>query len=897
MSNSIIQQQIEASEYFQKALTRNLIKIQSNQITYNINQEKKYNLQHPEEWIRANTIVFLVLECGYPPNRIRTEVRVPRRTPSDLADIVLYCDDECKSPYLVVECKSAGQTQRERDQGIEQLFGNTNSLGAPLALYEEYVESIFFDVKNFAPGERKANIKGKKNVIPKQYGKTPQYAYIAGPGNNDIKPVQHKVLETRIRRAHSIIWAGGKRDPLMAFDEWSKLLFAKVEDERTTPNGSPRRFQIGTSETTTTVANRVHELFEKACKTDRTIFLGNAQINLPDKKIFDVVNTLQDISIVDTSIDSVGAAFEGFFGSVFRGDLGQYFTMRQLARFTVAMLNISHNDYVIDLSSGSGGFLLEVLLQVWYQIDEQFSGRPELERLKNDYALYKVFGIEIHEILSRICKINLLLHHDGHTNIEGNKSCLDNVFTKDRLNPWKDRFNFVVGNPPFGDNVQDGDEDLLGSSTLEQFNIASGKKSVPSEHVILERAVEMLEPGGRLGLILPDGLFNNQGEISNCPFVRQFLAKNGRFNAIVSLPDFAFRKSGAQNKTSILFFSKYTNEDRIIFESAFKDKENISESEKIAEGLRALNYWVFLGEANHIGYTPTGAITNYNDLYDGEEGGRIHKIQNNTILGEWRKFCMSPEQYKLHKEPDCIAIKAIDMWNAHKSNRLDPKYHLFKCIDPKAMPEGWVREKIKNVMKRREELAQPEKNPEIIVKVLTVAQTGELRFRSAGKGNNPPEWLGMYFENIPSKWYVAHKGDVVFSSIDLWKGCIAVVDEEFDGGLVTKEFPIYEITDERLDPEFLSCLLRSRFYQRAFRAITTGHSNRRRTQEEDFENLEIAFPSDRKIQSKLIENIILFRKYQKENNSNAKSAINEFNQIVDDRKNEEYVIDDEIDDE
>jgi type I restriction enzyme M protein len=131
---------------------------------------------------------------------------------------------------------------------------------------------------------------------------------------------------------------------------------------------------------------------------------------------------------------------------------------------------------------------------------------------------------------------------------------------------------------------------------------------------------------------------------------------------------------------------------------------------------------------------------------------------------------------------------------------------------------------------------------------MTIGQNGEIRQREAGKGRNPPEWLGMYFEDSPSQWFRAKSGDVVFSSIDLWKGCISVVPDEFDGALVTKEFPIYEVTDKRLDPEFVSCLLRSRYYQRAFRAITTGHSNRRRTQSEDFEALEICFPATREEQ-------------------------------------------------
>ena len=75
------------------------------------------------------------------------------------------------------------------------------------------------------------------------------------------------------------------------------------------------------------------------------------------------------------------------------------------------------------------------------------------ERVKTDFALGHVFGIEIHEILARICKINLLLHHDGHTNIEADRSCLDDTFLNPRLNNPDARFSKIVGNPPFGDQV------------------------------------------------------------------------------------------------------------------------------------------------------------------------------------------------------------------------------------------------------------------------------------------------------------------------------------------------------------------------------------------------------------------------------------------------------------
>jgi type I restriction enzyme M protein len=190
-------------------------------------------------------------------------------------------------------------------------------------------------------------------------------------------------------------------------------------------------------------------------------------------------------------------------------------------------------------------------------------------------------------------------------------------------------------------------------------------------------------------------------------------------------------------------------------------------------------------------------------------------------------------------------------------------------------------------MHRREEIVRPETEPDLQVTVMTISQTGEIRPREAGKGRNPPEWMGMYFEDSPSTWFRAHTGDVVFSSIDLWKGCVAVVSAEMDGALVTKEFPVYEITDPELDPEFLSILLRSRYYQRAFRAITTGHSNRRRTQVDDFENLEIAYPPTQVAQQDLIGDILTARVEHRSAAERLRQEMLRFSNVIDGRGDEE----------
>ena len=280
-----------------------------------------------------------------------------------------------------------------------------------------------------------------------------------------------------------------------------------------------------------------------------------------------------------------------------------------------------------------------------------------------------------------------------------------------------------------------------------------------------------------------------------------------------------------------------------------------TEDQAILEGHRVEDHRVFLAEAEEVGYSGTGIQIGANDLYGCKLGtSHVDPDQRGTILAEYREFMRSPAQYRGRvKKPRTTGSRLVRLIASHPSGRLDPKYHIFKAQESRFVPPGWITQRIGDAMARRLERARPERTPNDRVVVLTISQTGELREREAGKGKSPPDWLGMYFEDSSSQWYVAHTGDVVFSSIDLWKGCIAVVPPSLDGALVTREFPIYRVTDDRLAPEFLSALLRSRHYQRAFRAITTGHSNRRRTQAEDFENLRISFPAKRAEQNRLIE--------------------------------------------
>lgn len=727
------------SELSKTAIMRGLFSLDGTQIKYSFRRTKSYQISDPEEKVRADTIAFLVLSKGYDSRKIDTEVEGSH---NDFADIVLYEDDRCTKPWLVVENKKEAATPAEKAEGEAQAFANGIALGAKYTMKDYGDESCVWQLEGFGARERRRNKLGDRELLPRNYSQDMVYPLHAGT-EMDIKPASAFDISIAIRRAHSIIWAGGKRDPL--------------------------------------------------------------------------------------------SAFEDFFGSVFRGSLGQYFTMRQIARFTVGMLNPTSEDYVLDPTCGSGGFLLETLLQVWNDTDAGFAGQGNLARIKSDFAAQNVYGIEIHPTLARICKISLLLHHDGHTNIEADKSCLSPNLSKPRLQ--KDRqFDLIVGNPPFGTKVADGDEDQLDGASLDDYVLGRGKHSIQSEQIILEKSVSWLKPGGRLGMVLPDGVLNNSGPQSNCPALREWLFKSGRILSVISLPDFAFRRSGATNKTSILIFEKFSD-----LESARLNNRLEACEGDIAAALAdsGLDYNIFFGEASHIGYTPSGRPDSRNDLYVANENGYLSNDQTGSILGEWNVW----EENGAVSDPRCVVERASSVWKSHSSHRVDPKYHVYMAHKGDYVPQGWSSAPMMSLVKRMRRNVDFGEDPMKEYKVLTLSQTGVARLREPGVGNNPPEWRGMYFYDSSSDWFEVRTSDIVYSGIDLWKGVVCFVTEEFDHALVTQEYPILRVKDPNvIDPEFLSILLRSRRFQKAFRAINTGHSNRRRTQSSDFGKVLVYYP-------------------------------------------------------
>ena len=584
-------QQSTFEENIQKGIDAKILEVNDDRtrITYKVPDVKSYRLTDPEELVRASYFVDIVLKYNYPISQIAFEVTVPRRTPNDWADIVVYEDEAMKKPYLVVECKKDGVTEAEFDQAIEQAFGNANSLKSKLAIVIAGNRKRAFDVANYPSMERVKNIIAD---IPERFGKIPVYKYIKG--ENDLITISREELIKKLESCHDTVWQGGKLAPTTAFDEVSKLLFCKLKDEKdNVKKGSVYKFQIGTHETHQEVYKRIDAIYQKAKQQDAEVFKGN--LNLEADIVYKVVEHIQGICFTKTDLDTKGIAFEKFMEDFFKGKMGQFFTPRNIVQFVIKMMDIKTEDFVLDPACGSGGFLLNALDTIRKDAEAEIDDPVEAHSTWHNFAANNLYGIEINDQIARVCKMNMIIHDDGHTNVISRSSLDDfNDIKTQHKGFKKDHFDIII--------TKNGKEDTY----LDKFELGKKKSSQKTEILFIERCIDFLKPKtGRMGIVLPDGILTN----SSLQYVRDFIMERCEILAVISLPKFAFSHYGAGVKSSLVFLRR-------------KGTDEVLE-----------DYPIFMAMAEHIGYDATGREDSVNDLLD-------------TIYPEYQKFKADKNSYE-----------------------------------------------------------------------------------------------------------------------------------------------------------------------------------------------------------------------------------------------------------
>ncbi len=782
----------------------------------------------PEEKVRAATFLDLVYRLGYPPERIGFEVTIPRRKIGDKADLVVFTDDEQKAPYIVIECKRDGISDKEFEQAVEQACGYRANLSAQYAVVVSGLSRRVLDFRKAKSLERNRN---RVADLPVRYGKPPEWRYLRGVQGSDLAPVSRDALRTLIGKCHQTLWEAGKRSPIEAFDEFCKIVFVKVQDEKAhAKQGSPYDFQRKTDETNEQLRNRIVALYASEQKRDPEVFQDSIKVGAAP--LATLVEHIESINLSKTDLDTKGMAFEAFMGSFFKGDFGQYFTPRDLIRFCVEALSPQTTDRVLDPACGSGGFLLHSLDHVRHQADETYPSHnsdPDQSsahyRMWHDFAQNNLFGIEINEQLARVAKMNMIIHDDGHTNVLGHDA-LDffDHLTAERKGLAPASFDLVLSNPPFGalirstekgdDYVAQYDLRFAVSRTRNPADKAAQqqlKADIKTEILFLERIHSFLKPGtGRAAIIVPEGILNN----ASLRPVRRWMLNHFQINAVVSLPEHAFSHYNANVLTSVLFVRR------------------LSENESAAA---LANSPVLMATATTVGYDSSGksdyqvtiesqtpesiVVRHSSDLYS----TRVHMrtlpgigsrprteiedtevVPDTGLLGIWHRF-----RKAVAARSDSFLLEGVSDGAAYVARlgdletRMDTQFnhpeHLALLDALEA--EGAV--PLSSVIDFSEAHWVPSTHPEQTFNYFEIG--GVDRKRGRAYSRNLP------VADAPSRARMAvAPGDILVSLTRPDRGAIAILGEEADSCVASTGFSVLRNVDQSMVvPEYLWYALRS----------------------------------------------------------------------------------------
>lgn len=509
----------------------------------------------PEGRVRASWVARLMGEYGFDQEQIALNVAAGAGRNAErstvFADIVVYRDKKRTEPFIVVETKKP--TERA---GLLQAASYARNLGAEYHAWSDGTISRFFRTARYI--DQSTDV----GNIPHWLGASPVATRLSK--TQYLPPFRDEPhLRNIVKVCHDRIFFRLGHDPAKAFDELMKILFLKLYDERETPEYYEFMVLAGESEADT--ARRINAIFQKSIHgrryqdvfTTRFTEVNPPVIDLDDETITFIVRQFQGYSLVSTSAilegaDVKGTVFEQMVGGTFRGELGGYFTPREVVEFTIKMVDPRRDDVVLDPACGSGGFLIMTLKYVLEEIRRENPNLKDADvyaELRH-FAEHSVYGTDLNERMARVSKMNMIMHGDGHAGIY-HAHGLDTGYTSTPpLRLGKD-VTCVFSNPPFAGRETDPKHLAKFVSTRsEASNPVSTHKSIP----FVEHIIALLAEGGRAGLVLPNGIFNSKA--FQFAKLRELIWEKCEIRAIIGLPHWVFFHTGCDVQCSLLFLER-----------------------------------------------------------------------------------------------------------------------------------------------------------------------------------------------------------------------------------------------------------------------------------------------------------------------------------------------------
>ena len=484
-----------------------------------------------------------------------------------------------------------------------------------------------------------------------------------------------EMLRIAFRRCHNFIHGNEGMPKDAAFWQFLYLIFCKMHDERAPRDR--RRFWAGPTEQfddagRAAIQKRIMPLFKEVKQEYKTIFRGNEEISLSPRALSFMVSELAKYDFTRTDVDAKGAAYQEIVGTNLRGDRGQYFTPRGPIKLVVEMLAPRESDRILDPACGTGGFLVATLaylmehfrqeakVKAGAETSEEFESLHE--RLRR-FASKQVFGADFDPFLIRATQMNMVMAGDGkghlyHLNsLEFPNGHLDGVEPA-RTEASLGSMDVVMTNPPFGSEIPITDVNILKHFDLAHIwekledgsfrNTGRLQGSVAPEVLFIERCLDWLKEGGRMGIVLPDGILGNPA----AEYIRWWILRHAWVLASVDLPVEVFIVEANVNiLTSLLFLKKKS--------AAVIKREDLGGRK---------DYPVFMAVAEKVGFDRRG-----NKLYKrSPEGEEIMRevVSEETIRIDGRKVTRTLRRKEKIIDDDLTVIG--DRYRAFRREHPEP---------------------------------------------------------------------------------------------------------------------------------------------------------------------------------------------------------------------------------
>jgi type I restriction enzyme M protein len=325
------------------------------------------------------------------------------------------------------------------------------------------------------------------------------------------------------------------------------------------------------------VRDEVFPFFAEVAERSAFNFMNGARLTIDEPTVLSqVVNLVDGLHLDQSDADTKGDLFEHVLRQIKQaGELGQFRTPRHVIRAIVDMLDPKIGETIYDPAAGTAGFLAAAFNHIRLAnsspsgiSETEVEGKLQKRGIGDKLSAAQVsvlqnstfYGNDVDPKMVRLATMNLTLRGLPNVRIQlrnGLTTTQDNE-RKTELGLPLEGYHVVLANPPFSGRV---DKDRI----VDEVKVGT---STSTEILFLKYMMDCLRPGGRCGVIIPEGvLFGSTGAHKE---LRRQLIENNTVEAVLSLPGGVFQPySGV--KTSVLFFRKGGTTDKVMFLHADND--------------------------------------------------------------------------------------------------------------------------------------------------------------------------------------------------------------------------------------------------------------------------------------------------------------------------------------